>query len=47
MFNERGIVLGGAIVWERMMPGVAYMDHGAKMRIRSARRRSIGAAPLT
>ncbi|MFC1902185.1 molybdopterin-dependent oxidoreductase [Chloroflexota bacterium] len=28
--NERGAVLGGAIVWERVMPGVAYMDHGAR-----------------
>ena len=31
VFNERGIVLGGAIVWERLMPGVAYMDHGARV----------------
>jgi trimethylamine-N-oxide reductase (cytochrome c) len=31
VFNERGIVLGGAIVWERIMPGVAYMDHGARI----------------
>jgi anaerobic selenocysteine-containing dehydrogenase len=30
VFNERGIVLGGAIVWERVMPGVVYMDHGAR-----------------
>lgn len=29
-FNERGSVLGGAIVWERIMPGVVYMDHGAR-----------------
>jgi trimethylamine-N-oxide reductase (cytochrome c) len=29
-FNERGAVLGGAIVWERIMPGVVYMDHGAR-----------------
>ena len=21
IFNERGIVLGGALVWERIMPG--------------------------
>ena len=28
--NERGIVLGGAYVTERLMPGVAYMDHGAR-----------------
>jgi trimethylamine-N-oxide reductase (cytochrome c) len=30
IFNERGIVLGGALVWERIMPGVTYMDHGAR-----------------
>jgi trimethylamine-N-oxide reductase (cytochrome c) len=29
-YNERGAVLGGAIVWERVMPGVVYMDHGAR-----------------
>ncbi len=29
-FNERGIVLVGARVWERVMPGVAYVDHGAR-----------------
>jgi trimethylamine-N-oxide reductase (cytochrome c) len=28
-YNERGVVLCGAIVWERIMPGVAYVDHGA------------------
>jgi len=28
--NERGIVLCGARVWERIMPGVAYVDHGAR-----------------
>jgi len=31
MYNERGMVLGGAIVTERIMPGVAYQDHGARM----------------
>ena len=31
VFNERGIVLGGAYVTERLMPGVAYMDHGARV----------------
>jgi molybdopterin guanine dinucleotide-containing S/N-oxide reductase-like protein len=31
VFNERGTVLGGAYVTERMMPGVAYMDHGARV----------------
>ena len=30
IYNERGIVLVGACVWERMMPGVAYIDHGAR-----------------
>ncbi|MFC1902421.1 molybdopterin dinucleotide binding domain-containing protein, partial [Chloroflexota bacterium] len=28
--NERGAVLGGAYVTERLMPAVAYMDHGAR-----------------
>ncbi len=31
IYNERGIVLGGAYVTERLMPGVAYMDHGARV----------------
>jgi trimethylamine-N-oxide reductase (cytochrome c) len=30
VFNERGTVLGGAYVTERIMPGVVYMDHGAR-----------------
>ena len=30
IFNERGIVLVGARVWERIMPGVTYVDHGAR-----------------
>ena len=30
VFNERGIVLCGARVWERVMPGVTYVDHGAR-----------------
>jgi trimethylamine-N-oxide reductase (cytochrome c) len=30
IYNERGIVLGGGYVTERLMPGVAYMDHGAR-----------------
>jgi trimethylamine-N-oxide reductase (cytochrome c) len=30
IYNERGAVLGGAYVTERMMPGVVYMDHGAR-----------------
>jgi trimethylamine-N-oxide reductase (cytochrome c) len=31
IFNERGIVLGGAYVTERLRPGVAYIDHGARI----------------
>jgi trimethylamine-N-oxide reductase (cytochrome c) len=31
VFNEKGIVLGGAYVTERLMPGVVYMDHGARV----------------
>ena len=30
LINERGTVLGGAIVWERVMSGVTYQDHGAR-----------------
>ena len=30
VYNERGTVLGGAYVTERVMPGVVYMDHGAR-----------------
>jgi molybdopterin guanine dinucleotide-containing S/N-oxide reductase-like protein len=30
LFNERGTVLGGAIVWERIMPGVVSQEHGAR-----------------
>jgi trimethylamine-N-oxide reductase (cytochrome c) len=30
VFNERGIVLAGAYVTERLRPGVAYVDHGAR-----------------
>jgi anaerobic selenocysteine-containing dehydrogenase len=30
IYNERGAVLGGAYVTERLMPGVVYMDHGAR-----------------
>ena len=29
VFNERGAVLGGVRVTERIRPGVVYMDHGA------------------
>jgi molybdopterin guanine dinucleotide-containing S/N-oxide reductase-like protein len=31
LFNERGAVLGGAYVTERIMPGVIYQDHGARV----------------
>ena len=30
IFNERGAVLGGAYVTERIRPGVLYQDHGAR-----------------
>ena len=30
IFNDRGTVLGGAYITERIMPGVFYIDHGAK-----------------
>ena len=30
VYNERGAVLGGAYVTERIRSGVAYMDHGAR-----------------
>ncbi len=30
VFNERGGVLGGAYVTERIMPGAVYQDHGAR-----------------
>ncbi len=30
IFNERGIVLAGAFVTERLRPGVVYIDHGAR-----------------
>jgi trimethylamine-N-oxide reductase (cytochrome c) len=29
-YNERGSVLCGALVWERIMPGVISIDHGAR-----------------
>jgi trimethylamine-N-oxide reductase (cytochrome c) len=31
LFNERGNVLGGLDVTERIMPGVVYQDHGARV----------------
>ena len=30
IYNERGMVLGSAYITERIMPGVVYIDHGAK-----------------
>ena len=30
IYNEKGSVLGGAYVTERIMPGVVYQDHGAR-----------------
>ena len=30
IFNERGTVLAGAYVTERIMPGAVGIDHGAK-----------------
>ncbi len=31
IYNERGAVLGGVIVSERIMPGAIYQDHGARV----------------
>jgi anaerobic selenocysteine-containing dehydrogenase len=31
VYNERGVVLGGAYVTERTMPGVVHQDHGARV----------------
>ncbi len=31
LYNERGGVLGGVIVSERIMPGAVYQDHGARV----------------
>ncbi|MBN1190073.1 MAG: molybdopterin-dependent oxidoreductase [Dehalococcoidales bacterium] len=30
IYNERGAVLGGAYITSRIIPGVVYMDHGAR-----------------
>jgi molybdopterin guanine dinucleotide-containing S/N-oxide reductase-like protein len=30
IFNDRGAVLAGAYITERIMPGVVYIDHGAR-----------------
>jgi molybdopterin guanine dinucleotide-containing S/N-oxide reductase-like protein len=31
VYNERGVVLGGALVFERIIPGAVSMDHGARV----------------
>jgi trimethylamine-N-oxide reductase (cytochrome c) len=31
LYNERGSVLGGVYVTERIMPGAVYQDHGARI----------------
>jgi molybdopterin guanine dinucleotide-containing S/N-oxide reductase-like protein len=31
LINERGSVLGGALVWERIIPGAVSIDHGARV----------------
>jgi anaerobic selenocysteine-containing dehydrogenase len=31
VLNERGIVLAGALICERIMPGVVSLDHGARV----------------
>jgi trimethylamine-N-oxide reductase (cytochrome c) len=31
IFNERGNSVGGAYVTERLVPNVAYMDHGSRL----------------
>jgi trimethylamine-N-oxide reductase (cytochrome c) len=31
MYNDRGIILGGAIVTERIMPGAVWQDHGTNI----------------
>jgi trimethylamine-N-oxide reductase (cytochrome c) len=31
LYNERGGVLGGVLVTERIMPGVVYQDHGSRV----------------
>ena len=30
VYNERGTILCGAIAWERLIPGAAYVDHGSR-----------------
>jgi anaerobic selenocysteine-containing dehydrogenase len=36
VYNERGIILCGARVWERLIPGAAYVDHGSRLDLISA-----------
>jgi len=31
LYNERGVVLGGAYITERIIPGAVYQDHGARI----------------
>ena len=31
LYNERGAVMGGVRVTERIMPGVVYQDHGSRV----------------
>jgi molybdopterin guanine dinucleotide-containing S/N-oxide reductase-like protein len=31
IYNERGVVLGGAFITERIIPGAVHMDHGARV----------------
>ena len=47
IFNERGIVLGGAYVTERLRAGVAYMRPRSANRSRSSWAKWIAAAPST
>ena len=44
VFNERGGVLCGALVWERIMPGVISIDHGARADFISSSRLDRGGA---
>jgi len=31
IYNDRGTILGGALVWERIIPGAIWQDHGARI----------------
>jgi anaerobic selenocysteine-containing dehydrogenase len=44
VFNERGGVLCGALVWERIKPGVISIDHGARADFISSSRLDRGGA---